>query len=509
MKTILYNDDGWSSYMRYPAPMSPDDIARVTVEPVAGTGVAVYQFCSLGGHAVNYTSSFLPRVGDLMDRVDTLHVWRMRETLRHLDTLGADPLHVVSQACHRHAIACQFSLRMNDAHHTYRKPDGSWYFPELLSPWFDAHPDELLPNRQLDYARPAVREYRLAQIREVLATHDVDGIDLDFTRFRPWFHAGGERAGAPLMTRLVRDLRELTRRAGKTLSARFEYDPAVCVESGLDVEAWLAEGLLDQVTLGGIGDHTPDAPSAWWVERAHATGCRVYPGLEGQLHWAPGCGGGGTGTRPGNGVQDGFGPPSIEYVRAVASVHYAAGADGISLFNFTCADGPFDRAILTEPAEPERMALKDRMYVAAVWPADAQVYYAPWTSRFSLRPGQERVEWNLALADDGEGAARRGLAPLVLLTLDLMGLNRLSDIEVSLNGHLAAWTGYQYNHYDHGCWNEVVQFRLPPAAVAAGNTVLRIRRLNETPGFAGSVEVRKCILEVNYPRAFAPGHGAV
>ena len=34
MKTIVNNDDGWSSYMRYPAPMSPDDIIRATVRPV-------------------------------------------------------------------------------------------------------------------------------------------------------------------------------------------------------------------------------------------------------------------------------------------------------------------------------------------------------------------------------------------------------------------------------------------------------------------------------------------
>ena len=63
-KCVVYNDDGWSSYMRYPAPASPDAIVRVTVGPVIGTNVKVYQFCALGGHAVNYNSSFLPTQGN-------------------------------------------------------------------------------------------------------------------------------------------------------------------------------------------------------------------------------------------------------------------------------------------------------------------------------------------------------------------------------------------------------------------------------------------------------------
>ncbi|MBM3500828.1 MAG: hypothetical protein FJX74_19380, partial [Armatimonadetes bacterium] len=232
-KGLIVNDDGWSSYARSPAPMTPADIARVTVEPLAGTGVIAYQFCALGGHAVNYRSRFLPRVGDLMERIDTLHVWRIRETLRHLDELGTDPLQVVAEACHRHGLACQYSLRVNDAHHIYRKADGSPYFPELLSPWFDAHRDALLPNGQLDYAHPDVHAYRLAQIEEVFREYPVDGLDLDFTRFRPWFREGAERGCAPLMTDLVRRLRDLA--VERTLSGRFEYSPEVCLASGLAV----------------------------------------------------------------------------------------------------------------------------------------------------------------------------------------------------------------------------------------------------------------------------------
>ena len=51
--------------------------------------------------------------------------------------LGTDLLQIVSAACRQHGLVCQFYLRMNDRHHTYKFLDGSHYFPELLSPWLD------------------------------------------------------------------------------------------------------------------------------------------------------------------------------------------------------------------------------------------------------------------------------------------------------------------------------------------------------------------------------------
>lgn len=505
-KQLIYNDDGWSSYMRYPAPMSPEDVLRVTVEPVAGTAVSVYQFCALGGHAVNYRSSFLPCIGDEMDRIDTMHVWRMRRTLGHLAAMGTDPLRIVSEGCHEASLACQFSLRMNDTHHTFRLPDGSPYFPELSSPWFAEHPEAVLPSGQLDYTHPDVQTYRLAQVMEVLDNYDVDGIDLDFTRFRPWFVSGKEDAGRPLMTELVTRLRELTASRGKTLSARLEYDPRASMDSGLDVERWLAEGLLDQITLGGVGDHTPDAPAGWFIERAHKTGCRVYPGMEGQLHWLSGPGSGGTGLRPGNGVLDGYGPPSLPYMRAVAAVHYMDGADGVSLFNFTCADGPFALQALTELGSPEALALADKQYVVAVWPWDAQIFQQPWESRLRLEPGQDRASLTLRLADAPGPLSRE---PEVWLMLDWMGLNRSDDIAVSINGIDLDPSVGGYNHWDHGCWNDMLHYEVPAAALWQGDNELLIARQVANEGFEGAIQLRRCVLEVTYSRGYAPGVGLV
>jgi hypothetical protein len=502
---IIYNDDGWSSYMRYPAPMSPEQVVAVTVGPIVGTGVKVYQFCALGGHSVNYNSTFLPRIGETMHSVDTLHVWRMRETLQYLESLGTDPLHIVASSCHENGLLCQFSLRMNDRHHTYKHADGSWYFPELLSPWLDEHPELLLEDRALDYTKDEVAAYRLRQVVEILDRYDVDGIDLDFTRFKPWFRPGEEVVGWPKMTALLRQLRLLTRKRGKTLSGRFEFNPQACISSGLDVETWLAEDLLDQVTLGGVGDHTPDAPSDWWIEHGHSAGCKVFPGIEGQLHWCPGSGGGGGGLHPGNGVADGFGPPSLEYMRAVAANHYRSGADGVSLFNFTCTDGPFNRAALDELAQPNDLEGKDKQYVVALWPWDAQIFYEPWQSALFLEPDQSEVAWTLQLADDFERQRSLGRAFSAVLTLEWKGLNRIGDVAVSLNDLLLTWTGHNYNHYDHGCWNDIAQYQVPVEALRQGANRLSLRRKATCPDLTGRTEVRKLVLEVQFEHKITPG----
>lgn len=489
-KILIYNDDGWSSYMRYPAPQTPEDIAETILGPIIGTGVTIYQFCSLGGHAVNYNSSFLPRVGEMMDKVNSMHVWRMRKTLRDIEEkYGTDPLHIMAKVCREHGIACQFSLRMNDAHHTYRRGN-DWYFPELQSPWFEQHKSAMLPNYTLDYAHPDVHLYRKKQIQEILDNYDVTGIDLDFTRFAPWFRTGLEKEDMPKMTQLVRELRAMTKKVGKTLSARFEYDPQQCIRTGLDLETMLSEQLFDQITLGVTGSHVPDAPIDWWIEHTRGTGCKLYPGIEGQLHWIPASGWGGMGTLPANdGVRDGYGPPTMAYMRALVSVHHMVGADGTSLFNFTCADGPFDRAAFTELADPEAMKFKDKQYVARVW-----------YRRFSLEPSQKTAEYTLRLADDFKAANQLDTMPQTVLILGFRGIAQLDDVEVTINnGPALERNGYHYNQSDHDSFTDILAYNVPISCLHRGDNVIRIQRTREYAGYMGEIQVRKCILEIDYP----------
>ena len=140
-----------------------------------------------------------------------------------------------------------------------------------------------------------------------------------------------------------------------------------------------------------------------------------------------------------------------------------------------------------------------------MWPNDAQIYYAHWQSRFALAPGAESAELEMRIADDVAEAAAAGLAPSALLTLDLKGINHLGDIEVRCNGTPAVWDGYHYNHWDHGTWTDIVRYTVPPGALRKGENSIGLFRLAPTEGFDGPLEVRKCILELKYPKSFAPG----
>ncbi len=510
-KTLIYNDDGWSTYMRYPAPMSPDDILRATVLPLVGTGVKVYQFCALGSHAVNYRSGFLPVVGAWMKdnaKIDKMHVWRIRATVEHLAELGTDPLQVVTEACHRFGLECHYTLRMNDGHHTYVRHDGSQEYPELYSDWLDQNKNLRLPIGRLNYARSEVREYRRRQVYDVLERYPVDGIDLDFTRKRPWFPAGEEQKHAPAMTVFIRELSERVRAAGRKFTARFEHDPEIMTKSGLEIAKWLAEGLFDQITTGTLGDHWPDPPVDWWVAHAKASGCKVCPGIEGQVYQLKTTVGGGTGThRSTDAMHDGYGPPSLEYIRAFAARAYRLGAHGISFFNFTCCDGEFPRAALRELTAAENLRFLPKQYVLAPWwPADEiRIYWSLFLSHLRLDPGQHKLEHRFLIADDMEEARRLDLERPSLLTLELKNMNRITDVEFSLNGHRLEWNGHLYNHFDNGCWIDVVQFRIPLGCLRQGDNLLQLRRLVENPGFEGAVEVRKFILDQSFATGISPG----
>jgi hypothetical protein len=204
-------------------------------------------------------------------------------------------------------------------------------------------------------------------------------------------------------------------------------------------------------------------------------------------------------------VIDGFGPPSMKYLRAVAANHYRSGADGVSLFNFTCADGSFNRAALDELAQPDTLEGKDKQYVVALWPWDAQIYYEPWQSALFLEPDQQKTVWTLRLADDFERQRSQGRAFSAALTLEWKGLNRISDIEVRLNDLPLAWTGFDYNHYDHGCWNDIVQYQVPAEALRLGANRLSLGRMAACPGLTGRTEVRKLVLEVRFEHKITPG----
>ncbi len=168
------------------------------------------------------------------------------------------------------------------------------------------------------YAFPQVQEFMLAIIREALGEIDADGVNLCFVRgphflgyeqpVRDAFRAqyGGdarevepsdprlEAIRASFMTRFVREVRQVLERVGREQGKRRELSVWVWpstrkvwlggtpLEEGLDVKAWIRDGLLDSVICQeGIDED--------YMKLGQASGCRfiLFTGYRGDTAMSP------------------------------------------------------------------------------------------------------------------------------------------------------------------------------------------------------------------------------
>ncbi len=157
------------------------------------------------------------------------------------------------------------SNRMNDAHYT-NDPDSVMH--DRL--WRE-HPEyRLASGGAFDFAHKEVRQNKLKLIAELLDRYDMDGLELDFSRF-PWYFKTPD--DAPLMTELMEEARRLVNAAAKRrghpikLGVRIMSRPHIARRLGFDVAAWREKKLVDVVTVTNFWPCTdPAMPLEEWRE---------------------------------------------------------------------------------------------------------------------------------------------------------------------------------------------------------------------------------------------------
>lgn len=162
---------------------------------------------------------------------------------------------------------------MND-HHDRKDPD------EYLNTFKRENKDLLVCDRSnmaidmvlapgywacVDYGEQEVRQWIYDILREVLLNYDVDGIELDFSRTGVFFEQlvkEGEDVNAENLERmnnLLRSLRTLTEQVsaqkGKPILIAVHLADSVAYSkaTGLDVEQWLEEDLVDMISIRSFG----------------------------------------------------------------------------------------------------------------------------------------------------------------------------------------------------------------------------------------------------------------
>jgi hypothetical protein len=210
---------------------------------------------------------------------------------------------------------------MNDAHFTStQNPNVSAFWKQhaklALGPAYGYY------GGCLNYASDVVRTHFFDRVVEFAGLYpEVDGIELDALRSPFFFPPGKGKEHAPLFTDLVRRIKaalaaqaKRRKRSEYLLTINVPLTPELALECGLDVAAWDAERLFDNVSVGTY-QATMNHPVERWKKRlAHGTPVFAYVNCSPQ-----------TGKYLG-----------LEEYRAAAANAYASGADGVYLFNYPC-----------------------------------------------------------------------------------------------------------------------------------------------------------------------------
>ena len=352
---IVYNSDPSTIASHVlPDPVEADDLRHWT-DMLADSGVDVFV-----QDAVNQGFTIYWRSDRFQYDLRPQH-----ERFLPLLDAGTQPLQVLRDRSHERGMTFLAGIRMNDGHD----------FP-VFADFIESHPDWQLPKRwdvlgiqrppeasinvggkRLDYTVDEVRAFYCEMMEDLLDCVCVDGLELIFRE--SYFPVPDARDHAHLMTDMVRRVRVIlddrSRLTGTRLilGVRVYANLEECLLMGLDVPTWIGEGLIDYCCPMDTMFSDFNARYAEFGALAQDSKCRMYPGLH---PW----------TSHRMRLKSAMTPAMC---RALAHTFYAAGADGISIFNHFVGHlwlppcYPQALQVFHDLRDPQRVARGERHYV--------------------------------------------------------------------------------------------------------------------------------------------------
>lgn len=415
---LLYNNDGMN-VASLPSPWHEkgepfrEEFLRASIEEVADHGVDAYLLCPGFGWVPWWQSEVEPGFYDWWRRRTGLEVeGRGGRGYEKYISEGGDMVRVLVQTCRCRGMAPFVTFRLNDTH--YLEHYEARNQDSLMACRFYAeHPEwHIDPGhsarggyshlRGMDWAVPAVREYKSALVGELARNYDLAGIELDFLRDHVLFRDDfPEAERVEVMTGFVAGVRaalDACPGEHRRLCVRMPLDLAACPAIGIDPER-LYEAGVDMFNLSGWYHTTQRTDiakmrhllpgAAIYLEMSHSTGAHRYF-LE---------------ERPYS--TDGDPRTSDHQFYTTAALALARGADGLSLFNFAYYREGAGRDIpVIEPPFHVLPKLADRRFLsrqASVYMLGRTFYKARLPRR--LEPGKtEALEIDM-LEEAGPGKA--------------------------------------------------------------------------------------------------------
>ena len=458
---FVYNTDGCEMFY-YPSnqPITAAAFQRLRHDYAKDTAVRTVSYCPLSSGFGYFT---VPGVGEYntgsypcASDIHGVYPKGARDVAHYNaakafeERLGTDAIRMSTDWCRANGCQSFVSVRFNDTHDqnaTY----GYAFFP----PFKAQHPECLMGTKEnrpkvcswtaVNFAEPLVRERMRAFVRQFLEKYDMDGLEIDFFRHCQIFKSvadGGVASEAELavLTELMAYVRETAeafgRKRGRPILVAIRTPDSVgyCRAVGIDLETWFARKLVDVWTTTGYFQH-----EQWLTTVAFARkhGVRCYASMD-------------ESRIPDYAKRNNYpiipGRESVPNYRARFAAAFAAGCDGLNLFNME-----YGRLTKLTRDDPRALDGKEKLYFATErgsggyrphsWLVDGDRFnnmpkvdpaYA-----VSIGPGTPYA-FDLMLGEDFAAAERRGLEPRVTV---LALIDEKASAAVTLGGRRLVATG--------------------------------------------------------------------
>ncbi|MFC1526344.1 hypothetical protein ACFL6X_05995 [Candidatus Latescibacterota bacterium] len=489
---LIYYNDGHHFHAKRIEPPASLHMLQWPVDEVAGTGVDLL-ILGLGYSDVYFHDSKVGRVvGQRQEVWDSYIDWRIMRMVEEGRKLGTDQVREVTKRGRELGVRVFPSLKLQDVAAPGSERCGLLKWERGAEVCIGA---EGRYEWAYDFAVEAVRQAKLAVVREILEEYEAEGIELDFMFDCCYFRADQVEACTLRMTEFVRQVRSLAEEVGRQqqrqigVMARVALDRDRNLEAGLDVESWLREGSLDYVVGQDDRILTDTQPKPRWLpESAQAAGAAAY-------------------YRPPRRVyHESVGVPSIEMYRALGQTLDQQGYAGLyhGYMPWPLADTQYQ--FLREAAYPEVCRRRPKRYYLQPREGASDACTTPdRVLPADLKEG-ETISARVWVADDVDGARRDGELRRPILTLRFACFCIEDEVEVRCNGRvlsldeaeitderaltmatrLAGGMEIQAPPAMSAHW---FRFRLEQGDVQTGENVVEVdgRRLDRRAGFARSL----------------------
>ena len=431
---LTWRNDGYSSWYEMTPPFAPQTVERREIAPLADSPFDTL----IWGTGPGSTFTHRTRAGEIFGYAVSDEEWKtqfnpgdrhVHDGIKGLIEQGIDPQAMIAELGHKHKLKVLSRLEMNHEYPILPGKNGRWMWHGFNGELCKRHPEYHVSktNPNLNYSHAEVREFKLAILRE-LAQSGVDGIEVDFSVYPPFF----VKPDAEIMTNFVRAVRvmldEEGRKQHKRLTLQIVVPNVDALAYGLDWPRWMREKLVDSIVPGyamrGVRKYAFDSHIEEFIRVGKEFGVPVSGFLDQSLRIF-------SQDQDPDGIRRYARGKRPEEFYAQALIYMRSGVDRLQLGMPESNRYVQWKAMFDSLGTPEAVEFADKNYIT-----DPFFEFPP------LRPDQSpspqfytaTQALRLRVADDIETARARRIVPRVMLVLNMRKLQPGETLEVFING---------------------------------------------------------------------------